>query len=140
MISAKGREELVKLMGSELVNDWAEADRTLKTALHMLLGQRPDLVRLYFLPAVWAQIIRLERKPAAAVILAALKGAVVAESSAPEVINAAQARFYLSTRIPAYMDMARLWCRAHPEACPRGWNREPPPLPIALEPPGEGTC
>ena len=130
MISAKGRQELVKLMGSDLVNDWAEADRTLKKALRMLLAQRPDLVRLYFLPAVWARIVQLERKPAAAVILAALKGAVVTENGVPEVIDAAQARFYLTTRIPTYMDMARAWCRTHPDACPRGWNREPPPLPL----------
>lgn len=139
MISAKGREELIKLIRSDLVNDWAVADRTLKNVVRMLLSQRPDLVRLYFLPAAWAQIIKLERKPAATVILAALKAAVVSESGTPEVIDAAQARFYLSTRIPAYIEMARTWCRVHPEACPRGWRRTPPPLPL-LTPPGEVGC
>ena len=140
MISRKGREEILNLISSDLVNDWAEVDRTLKNVVRMLLSQRPDLVRLYFLPGVWAQIVRLERKPAAAVILASLKGVVVAESGAPEVIDAGQARFYLTTRIPAYMEMARVWCREHPEACPRGWDREPPPLPLRLERQGDDEC
>jgi hypothetical protein len=140
MISRKGREEILNLISSDLVNDWAEVDRTLKNVVRMLLSQRPDLVRLYFLPGVWAQIVQLERKPAAAVILASLKGVVVAESGAPEVVNAEQARFYLTTRIPAYMEMARVWCREHPEICPRGWDREPPPLPLRLERQGDDTC
>jgi hypothetical protein len=140
MISRKGREEILNLISSDLVNDWAEVDRTLKNVVRMLLSQRPDLVRLYFLPGVWAQIVQLERKPAAAVILASLKGVVVAESGAPEVVNAEQARFYLTTRIPAYMEMARVWCREHPEVCPRGWDREPPPLPLRLERQGDDTC
>ena len=140
MISRKGREEILNLISSDLVNDWAEVDRTLKNVVRMLLSQRPDLVRLYFLPGVWAQIVRLERKPAAAVILASLKGVVVAESGAPEVVNAEQARFYLTTRIPAYMEMARVWCRQHPDTCPRGWDREPPPLPLRLERPGDDAC
>jgi hypothetical protein len=140
MISRKGREEILNLISSDLVNDWAEVDRTLKNVVRMLLSQRPDLVRLYFLPGVWAQIVQLERKPAAAVILASLKGVVVAESGAPAVVNAEQARFYLTTRIPAYMEMARVWCREHPEICPRGWDREPPPLPLRLERQGDDTC
>ena len=140
MISRKGREEILNLISSDLVNDWAEVDRTLKNVVRMLLSQRPDLVRLYFLPGVWAQIVQLERKPAAAVILASLKGVVVAESGAPAVVNAEQARFYLTTRIPAYMEMARVWCREHPEVCPRGWDREPPPLPLRLERQGDDTC
>ncbi|MEJ2654840.1 MAG: hypothetical protein P8Z69_05955 [Acidihalobacter sp.] len=140
MISPKGREEILQLIRSDLVNDWTEVDRTLKNVVRMLLSQRPDIVRLYFLPGVWAQIIQLERKPAAAVILAALKGVVVAESGAPEVLGAEQARFYLTTRIPDYMEMARTWCREHPEDCPRGWNREPPPLPLQLDKPGNDAC
>ncbi|APZ44057.1 hypothetical protein [Acidihalobacter ferrooxydans] len=136
MISPKGREEILNLLRSDLLNDWAETDRTLKNVVRMLLSQRPDLIKLYFLPGVWAQIIQLERKPAAAVILASLKGVVVAESGAPAVVNADQARFYLTTRIPGYMQMARDWCRAHPGACPKGWDREPPPLPVRLTAPG----
>lgn len=132
MISPKGREEILNLLRSNLVNDWAETDRTLKNVVRMLLSQRPDLIRLYFLPGVWEQIVRLERKPAAAVILAALKGVVVAESGAPAVIDSSQARFYLSTRVPGYIKLARDWCRANPGACPRGWDRNPPALPIAL--------
>jgi hypothetical protein len=38
------------------------------------------------------------------------------------------------------MEMARTWCREHPEACPRGWNREPPPLPLQLDKPGNDAC
>lgn len=140
MISPKGREEILNLLRSDLVNDWAEVDRTLKNVVRMLLSQRPDLVRLYFLPGVWAQIVQLERKPAAAVILAALKGVVVAESGVPEVVDAAQARFYLTTRIPAYMELARAWCREHPGDCPRGWDREPPPLPKLPDPRNGGAC
>ena len=140
MISPKGRQEILKLLDSGLVGDWEEMDKTLKNVVRMLLTLRPDLVKLYFLPGVWAQITRLDQKTAASIILAALKAVVVAENGAPEVIEAAQARFYLSTRIPAYEAKARAWCRAHPEQCPKGWDRPRRPLPQLLPPRDDETC
>ncbi len=131
MISPKGREEVRRLLASTLVEDWVGTDQSLKNVLRMLLTQRPDLVRLYFLPEVWARITELERKESAAVILALFRATVIEETGVPAIANGDQARFYLGSRIPRFMDMAEAWCEAHAEAC-RGWSRarRPAPLPV----------
>lgn len=118
MLTLKGREEILKLIESDLVGGWDEADRALKNVIRMLLSQRPDLIRLYFMPTTWQQILRLDRRQAATVILATLKGAVVEANGAPPITCWEQARFYLDTRIPVYEGLARAWCAAHPDNCP----------------------
>ena len=134
MITDKGREEILKLIDSDLVQTWAETDRTLKNVVRMLLAQRPDLIRLYFHPAVWGQIVQLERKEAAAVILALLKATVISAAGNPEVCAWDQAVFYMGTRIPQYMDQAERWAAAHPEDCEYPLARRRP-RPIALPSP-----
>lgn len=126
MISPKGREEILSLLHSELVQDWAEMDKTLKNVVHMLLSLRPDLLRLYFLPAVWVEIMQMDRKSAGSTILAAIKAEVISANGAPEVINLDQARFYLGSRVPSYIKMARQWCLDHPDECPTHWLRDHP--------------
>jgi len=137
MITAKGREEVHRLIASDLVNTWEEVDDRLKNTVRMLLSQRPDLIRLYFDPRAWQQIVQLERKESAAVILAALRTTVVLEADVPEVADWHQARFYMGTRNPRFMAMAEEWCRNHPQACDPPLRRaDLKPLPIALpEPP-----
>ena len=119
MITPKGREEILKLISSDLVGTWEETERTLKNVVRMLLAQRPDLIKLYFLPQVWEQIVKLERKESAAVILALLKATVISEAGNPAVAAWDQAQFYMSTRIPQYMRMAEAWCESHPSDCKR---------------------
>lgn len=117
MISEKGREEIHKLIASDLVESWAQTDQTLKNVVRMLLTQRPDLLKLYFLPAIWDKISQLERKQSASVILALLKGAVISIADTPPIAAWDQAVFYMGTRIPCYMQMAEQWCEAHPQDC-----------------------
>lgn len=131
MITDKGREEILKLISSDLVGTWAETDRTLKNVVRMLLVQRPDLIRLYFYPAVWARIVALERREAAAVILALLKAAVISAAGNPQVCAWDQAVFYMGTRIPQYMDMAERWAAENPQDCEYPLARRRP-RPIAL--------
>lgn len=134
MISPKGREEIRRLIASALVEDWAATDRSLKNVLRMLLSQRPDLVKLYFLPEVWAKIIQLDRKESAAVILALFRATVIEEAGVPAIANWEQARFYLGSRMPRFMDMAETWCTRHPEACRGRLNeRRPAPLPLPMQ-------
>ncbi|OBS08042.1 hypothetical protein [Acidihalobacter prosperus] len=118
MLTPKGREEILNLIESDLVDGWDEADRALRNVLRMLLTLRPDLVKLYFVPAAWQRIADLERRQAAAVILAAMKAAVVEANAVPPIAGWAQARFYLDTRVTRFADMARDWCAANPDACP----------------------
>ncbi|AOV18029.1 hypothetical protein BJI67_14015 [Acidihalobacter aeolianus] len=125
MLTPKGQDEILKLVESDLVQGWDEADRTLRNVVRMLLCQRLDLLRLYFLPAAWQRITTLERRLAANVILAAMQTAVVTANGAPPVTHWAQARFYLSTRSRRYADMARDWCAQHPEACPERYRTPP---------------
>jgi hypothetical protein len=117
MITAKGKEEIHKLIASDLVESWSETDQKLRNVVKMLLLTRPDLIRLYFFPAVWQRITELDKRQAAAVILAALKAEVVAQAGAPGVAAREQARFYLETRIPHYVQMAETWCQADPDQC-----------------------
>ena len=112
MITAKGREELRKLLSSDLVNDWEETRRTLRNVLKMLLLSRPDLVRLYFFPEAWEEITRLDKREAAQVILRALMVTAIEESGRPQVVGAEQARFYWETGVTVYRDMAQDWTRA----------------------------
>jgi len=128
MISTKGRDELRTLLSSELVNDWAEADRSLKQVARMLLTQRPDLMRLYFEPAAWQAITAMDRRHAASTILALLKAAVIAENGAPTVRGPEQARFYVTSGLRAYVDAAMAWYRDHPQHCPPGLKDRKPPL------------
>lgn len=125
MISEKGRQELLNLISSDLVGTWEETDRTLKNVVRMLLTQRPDIVRLYFLPPVWEQITGLDPKQSATVILALLRAAVINEAKNPPVQALDQALFYMGTMMPRYMAMARAWCEAHPADCPYKFKQAP---------------
>jgi hypothetical protein len=118
MLTAKGREELRKLMGSDLVESWAEADETLKRVVRLLLTQRPDIVRLYFEPEVWGRIVALERREAASAVLALLRTGVIVEAGAPPVTSWSQACFYMGSALPDYMDRAEAWYQEHHEECP----------------------
>jgi hypothetical protein len=138
MLTAKGREELARLMGSSLVEDWAEADRLLKGVLRLLLTQRPDLVRLYFEPEVWGRIRALGKAEAAQAILALLRAGVIVEAGAPEVSSREQAAFYLGAALPDYVGRARAWCAEHPGECPGRRPGLAPRVAAALGGPGAG--
>ena len=117
IVTPKGRQEIVSVLSSELVNDWDETDRTLKRTVRMLLVYRPDLVRNYFFPEAWARIATLDKPEQARIVLAALKAVAIAESGEPEVTGWTQALFYMNSREPRYVQMAVAWSEAHPEQC-----------------------
>ena len=117
MLTAKGRAEILTLIGSDLVNTWGETQQTLKKTVQMLLLSRPDLIRNYFFPDVWAKISQLEKKQAARLILSAMMATVVKEAGEPAVEAWDQAVFYMATGVHRYMDMAEAWSQANPECC-----------------------
>lgn len=133
MISEKGRQELRNLISSDLVGTWEETDRSLKNVVRLLLSQRPDIVRLYFLPIVWEEIQGLDRKQSANLILALLRAAVISEAGNPPVQAWDQALFYMRTRMPHYMEMAETWCRNHPQDCEKPLKAKPSRRLAALE-------
>ena len=133
MISEKGRQELRNLISSDLVGTWEETDRSLKNVVRLLLTQRPDIVRLYFLPIVWDEIRGLDRKQSANVILALLRAAVISEAGTPQVQAWDQALFYMRTRMPHYMQMAEAWCEAYPDECLEPLKARPSRRLAALE-------
>lgn len=117
MLTAKGRAEILTLIGSDLVNTWGETQQTLKKTVQMLLLSRPDLIRNYFFPDVWAKISQLEKKQAARLILSAMMATVVKEAGEPAVEAWDQAVFYMATGVHRYMDMAEAWSQANPASC-----------------------
>lgn len=133
MLSDKGRQELHNLIASDLVGTWGEIDRQLKNVVRLLLTQRPDIVRLYFLPVVWEEIRGLDRKQSANVILALLRAGVIGEAGSPPVAEWEQALFYMRTRMPRYMAMAEAWCEANPQDCLQPLKAAPSRRLAALE-------
>jgi len=133
MLSDKGRQELHNLIASDLVGTWGEIDRQLKNVVRLLLTQRPDIVRLYFLPVVWEEIRGLDRKQSANVILALLRAGVIGEAGNPPVADWEQALFYMRTRMPRYMAMAEAWCEANPQDCLQPLKATPSRRLAALE-------
>ncbi len=133
MISDKGRQELRNLISSDLVGTWEETDQSLKNVVRLLLAQRPDIVRLYFLPVVWDEIRGLDRKQSANVILALLRAAVIGEAGTPPVQGWDQALFYMRTGMPRYMQMAETWCEANPQDCRKPLKARPNRQLAALE-------
>ncbi|MEJ2059274.1 MAG: hypothetical protein P8Y64_02135 [Gammaproteobacteria bacterium] len=133
MITAKGKEEIHKLIASDLVESWSETDQKLRNVVKMLLLTRPDLIRLYFFPAVWQRITELDKRQAAAVILAALKAEVVAQAGAPGVAAREQARFYLETRIPTEQHRRKHLTALHnKKSSPKGALRFATASPVAF--------
>lgn len=124
MLTPKGKDEILNLISSDLVRDWGETEQTLKNVVRMLLTQRPDLIKLYFLPVVWQKIIQLERKEAATAILATMEAAVVEANHVPPITTWAQARFYFNTRIKRYQVMAKAWCEEYPQHCPKHFSHK----------------
>lgn len=124
MLSPKGREEIERLLAGGLVNDWAEAETTLRNVTRMLLGSRPDLLRLYFTPAAWEQITGWPQKKAANAIIAALRTGVVDALGRPAIVNRDQARFYLLCFQDDLTAQVDAWCREHPAECPRRTRRQ----------------
>lgn len=124
MLTPKGKDEIFNLISSDLVRDWGETEQTLKNVVRMLLTQRPDLIKLYFFPKVWQKIVRLERREAATIILAAMSAAVVEINHVPPITTWAQARFYFNTRVARYQAMAKAWCEEHPRHCPRQFTHK----------------
>lgn len=117
MLTAKGRAEILTLISSDLVNTWGETRQILTKTVQMLLLSRPDLIRNYFFPDVWAKITTLDKKQATRLILSAMMATVVKEAGEPAVEEWDQAVFYMETRVHRYMAMAEAWNQAHPEAC-----------------------
>ncbi|WP_024329810.1 hypothetical protein [Thioalkalivibrio sp. ALR17-21] len=124
MLSPKGREEIQRLLEGGLVEDWAEAETTLRNVTRMLLTTRPDLLRLYFEPQAWREITSWPQKKAANAIIAALRTGVVDALGRPEIVNRDQARFYLLCFQDDLTERVDRWCRDHPEECPRRAARE----------------
>ena len=119
MLSPKGREEIQRPLEGGLVEDWAEAETTLRNVTRMLLTTRPDLLRLYFEPQAWREITSWPQKKAANAIIAALRTGVVDALGRPEIVNRDQARFYLLCFQDDLTERVDRWCRDHPEECPR---------------------
>lgn len=117
IVTHKGRQEILDLIGSNLVSDWAETDHALKNVVRMLLVYRPDLVRNYFFPEAWAQLAALEKPQQGRIVLAALKAVVIEECGAPPVSGWTQALFYMNTREPRFTAMAEEWAAANPQRC-----------------------
>ncbi|MBS3800314.1 MAG: hypothetical protein KGY40_04920 [Thioalkalivibrio sp.] len=126
MLSPKGREEIEHLLEGGLVDDWGEAETTLRNVTRMLLTTRPDLLRLYFTREAWETITAWPRKKAANAIIAALRTGVVDSLGRPDVVNREQARFYLLCFQDDLTRQVDVWCREHPAECPRhSRNRSP---------------
>ena len=119
MLSTKGREEIRRLLEDGLVQDWEQAETTLRNVTRMLLSTRPDLLRLYFQTGVWEQITAWPRRKAANAIIAGLRTGVVDTLGRPAIVNRAQARFYLLCFQDDLNAMVDAWCREHPAECPR---------------------
>lgn len=126
MLSPKGREEIEHLLAGGLVDDWEEAETTLRNVTRMLLTTRPDLLRLYFTQEAWETITAWPQKKAANAIIAALRTGVVDTLGRPDVVNREQARFYLLCFQDDLTRKVDAWCRDHPVECPRhSRNRSP---------------
>lgn len=115
MLSDKGYQEIERLMGSGLIADWSQADHKLKQTVQLLLQTRSDLLALYFLPQAWQQLKNLSLKEQATFILCFFKAAVIEINQRPAITHWEQAKFYRSTHLSTYSEMAEAWVYAHPE-------------------------
>lgn len=131
VLSSYGKKELRNVLGSELVNSWQETDRSLQGVVRLLLGERDDLLKLYFPDFTWQQLQQQPLKQKANIILALFKAQVIAlhqdaVADTPQmqgVQSFEQALFYMGTFMPSYMDEAIDWCESHPDTCPKKLKR-----------------
>lgn len=124
MLSQKGRDELHQFIASDLVNNWAETDKSLQNLLRLLLSQRPDLLQLYFIPQANASLAKLPMKERANIMLCLLKAGVIAEAGTPAILEWSQAWFYWSSRLPQYVEMAETWAQQNPERCEKPIHKQ----------------